>query len=125
MRVHITATRGFWDQPKERDQFYEQLHLEHTRIIERSSAPVGFFMITPRGDDIELHTLCIAPEYQRQGMGTLVIRQIVTDAQEHGREVFLSVLKSNAMARVFYERLGFMVIAEATHHYQMRLSYER
>jgi ribosomal protein S18 acetylase RimI-like enzyme len=125
MRVHITATRGFWNQPEERKQFHQQLQLEHTRVVERGNAPVGFSTIIPRGEDVELHTICMAPEYQGQGLGTAIIRQIVTDAQEQGREVFLSVLKPNTAARRLYERLGFTVTAETAHHYQMRMAASR
>jgi hypothetical protein len=41
MRVHITATRGFWDEAKERKQFREQLKLERTWVIEHSGVDVG------------------------------------------------------------------------------------
>jgi ribosomal protein S18 acetylase RimI-like enzyme len=74
-----------------------------------------------RGKNLELHTLCIAPEYQGQGTGTAVIRQIVNDAQGQEREVLVSVLKPNRAARALYERLGFVIIGETGHHYQMRL----
>jgi ribosomal protein S18 acetylase RimI-like enzyme len=121
MRAHITAARGFWDEAKERKQFREQLQLEHTRIIEHDGNSIGFFMKLERGQSLELHTLCIAPEYQGRGIGTAVIRQIVSDAQGHGREVLLSILKPNTSARALYERLGFVVIGETGHHYQMRL----
>jgi ribosomal protein S18 acetylase RimI-like enzyme len=121
MRVHITATRGSWDEAKERNQFHEQLQLEHTSVIEHGGVSVGFFMTFERGPYVELHTLCIAPEHQGRSIGTTVIRQITSDAQDQRREVRLSVLKSNTGARLLYERLGFMVTGETAHHYQMRL----
>jgi ribosomal protein S18 acetylase RimI-like enzyme len=121
MRSHITATRGSWDEAKERKQFREQLQLDHTRIIEHDGNPVGFFMNLAHAQSLELHTFCIAPEYQGRGIGTAIIRQIIGNAKRQGREVLLSVLKPNAGARALYERLGFMVTAETSHHYQMRL----
>lgn len=121
MRVHITATRGSWDEAKERQQFHQQLQLEHTCVIEHGGVSVGFFMTLERGQYVELHTLCIAPEHQGRSMGTTVIRQILSDAQNHRCEVRLSVLKPNTAARLLYERLGFMVTGETAYHYQMRL----
>jgi len=121
MRTHITAARGFWDEAKERKQFREQLQLEHTWLIERSSVAVGFFMTVERGQDVELHTLCIAPEHQGQAIGTTVMRQILTDAHDQKRGVLLSVLKPNTAARSLYERLGFIVTGETAHHYRMSL----
>ena len=124
MRVHIEATRGFWHEPKEREQFREQLQLHHTRIVEHGGIPIGFFMTLEREGHVELHTLCIAPEQQGRGIGTAAILEIVSDARDQGREVVLSVLKSNRAARSLYERLGFVVTGETVDHYQLRLFHK-
>jgi ribosomal protein S18 acetylase RimI-like enzyme len=121
MAGHITDARGFWDEATERKQFSEQLQLEHTRIIEGDGEPIGFLMVLEHEHDLELHTICIAPEHQSRGIGTAVIRQLLSDAQKQEREVFLSVLKPNTAARALYERLGFVVTGETRHHFQMRL----
>ena len=120
MRIHITAARGFWDEAKERQQFRDQLRLDQTHIVKRSGIDVGFFMTVPCGEDIEIHTLCVAPEHQGQGIGTAITRLIVEEAcaQKHG--VILSVLKVNTAARSLYERVGFVVNGESTYHYRMR-----
>jgi ribosomal protein S18 acetylase RimI-like enzyme len=120
MRMHITAARGFWDEAKERSQFREQLQFQHTRIIERNGARVGFLMTVERNQDIELHTLCIVPDCQRQGLGTAITRQILNDAHAKKCGVVLSVLKPNTAARLLYERLGFIITEESVHHYRMR-----
>jgi ribosomal protein S18 acetylase RimI-like enzyme len=121
MRVHIRAARGSWDEVKERSQFQEQLRLHETWIVERGGIDVGFFIAVPRGQDIELHTLCIAPEYQQQGTGTAITRQIIEEARARMCGVVLSVLKTNIAARSLYERLGFVVTEELPYHYRMRL----
>ena len=121
MRPYITAARGSWDQVKEDRQFREQLHLSSTRIILDEGNSVGFYMTRDEGHDLELHTLCIVPEYQRHGLGTAVVRQIIAQAQKSKRGVALSVLKANLGARLLYQRLEFVVISETDHHYRMRL----
>jgi ribosomal protein S18 acetylase RimI-like enzyme len=121
MRVPITSARGFWDEAKERTQFHEQLQLPHTQVIEHNGMSVGFLMTLELGKDIELHTLCIAPEHQGRGLGTAVTRQLIDDAHARRCGVVLSVLKANTAARSFYERLGFAVTEESVHHYRMRL----
>jgi len=120
MRIHITAARGFWDESRERRQFREQLDLHYTRIIEHNGVSVGFLMALPHGEDIEIHTFCIAPENQGQGFGTAITRQVLDDARIRRCGVVLSVLKANKAARSLYERLGFVVIEETDHHYRMR-----
>ncbi len=121
MRVPITAARGFWNEAKERTQFCEQLQPQHTHIVEQGGSDAGFFMALRNGQDIELHTLCIAPEHQRQGLGTAITRQVIDDAISQGCGVVLSVLKENRSARCFYERLGFIVTEESDYHFRMRL----
>ena len=58
---------GFGTEARERNQFLEQLQLHQTQIIEYDSKDIGFLITLERGHDIELHTLCIAPEYQGRG----------------------------------------------------------
>jgi ribosomal protein S18 acetylase RimI-like enzyme len=122
MRIHISAARGYWNEVKEEAQFREQLQLHNTRIIEHGVTSVGFFMTVEHNQDIELHTLCIAPEYQQHGFGTGVTRQLIDDARARSCSVVLSVLKVNTAARSFYERLGFVITEESARHYRMRLA---
>jgi ribosomal protein S18 acetylase RimI-like enzyme len=120
MRGHITEARGHWDETKEQTQFLEQLQLQHTQIVECEGMRAGFLMTMDDGQDIELHTLCIAPEYQRRGLGTAITRQLIADALARKCGVALSVLKVNTAARSFYTRLGFILTEESEHHYRMR-----
>ena len=78
-------------------------------------------MTLVRGEDIELHTLCITPEHQGRGLGITVTRQFLDDARGRKCGVVLSVLKANSAAQSLYERLRFAVTEESAHHYRMRL----
>jgi ribosomal protein S18 acetylase RimI-like enzyme len=120
MRPHITIARGHWDEPAERVQFLEQLEIDHTEIIRHGGVDVGFLTAMECGHDIELHTLCIAPEHQGNGLGTAVVRQVLREARGGGYGLVLSVLKANTGARALYERLGFVVRDESPSHYRMR-----
>jgi ribosomal protein S18 acetylase RimI-like enzyme len=121
MCAPITAARESWDEAKERTQFREQLQLHHTQIVENDGMSVGFLMIVERGHDIQLHTICIAPQNQGCGFGTAIIRELLDDASARKRGVIVSVLKANPAARSLYERLGFVVTEESSHHHHMRL----
>jgi ribosomal protein S18 acetylase RimI-like enzyme len=120
MRIHITAARGFWHEALERNQFLEQLQLHQTQIIEYHDKGIGFLMTLERDREIELHTLCIAPEYQGRGFGAVIVRGFLEEAKVHKRDAVLSVLRANTTARSFYERLGFVVFEESAHHHRMR-----
>ncbi len=121
MRVHITKSRGSWNEHRERTQFLEQLQIEHTKVIQRGGVDVGFVALLDRAPDVEMQTLCIAPDHQRHGLGTAVTRQVIEECRRHGYGLVLSVLKANIKARALYERLGFVLTQESQHHYRMRL----
>ena len=120
LRQSITAARGAWNDVRERAQFYEQLELEHTRIVESDGIAVGFVMVWPSGSDLELHTICILPQHQAQGIGAETIRLVVQSAAAGNLGIVLSVLKANGRARLFFERHGFVQIGESAYHYQFR-----
>lgn len=119
-REMITASRGFWGETRERQQFERQLHLSCTRIIQNKDTDVGFVTAVMRGKDVELHTICVLPEYQNRGIGSWVTNEVIRTAIESGRGIVLSVLKGNKNARLFYERLGFAVVGSSEHHHRMR-----
>jgi ribosomal protein S18 acetylase RimI-like enzyme len=85
LREPISVARGAWDEAREQLQFREQLELGRTQVIQLRGADIGFLMSQEHGDQVELHTLCIAPEYQSQGIGTYITRRLVSDAQTSGR----------------------------------------
>jgi GNAT superfamily N-acetyltransferase len=61
----------------------------------------------------------LLPAWQGQGIGAEVIAALVAKARDEGFPVTLSVLKGNP-ARRLYERLGFRVVAESAHEYELR-----
>jgi ribosomal protein S18 acetylase RimI-like enzyme len=122
MRAPITAARGFWDEANERTQFREQLQLHHTQIIENDEMNIGFLMTPECDQDIQLHTICIVPEMQGRGFGSAIISELLGEASARKLGVMVSVLKAKPAARFLYERLGFVVTEESTHHHHMRLA---
>lgn len=122
MRDSIEAARGVWDEARERAQFEHQLDLEHTKVICVGDSGVGFVTVIPRSAEIELHTLCVVPERQSQGIGSLVTRQIGESDYAAGIPIAASVLKTNMRATRFYKRLGFVRTGESRHHLRLVLS---
>jgi len=120
LREANTAARGAWDEAREKAQFLEQLDLSRTWVIGSCGIAIGFSKCRARDADMEIHTLGVAPEYQRQGNGAHVTQMLVATARETERGAVLSVLKANAGARRLYESLGFEVVSESGHHYHMR-----
>jgi ribosomal protein S18 acetylase RimI-like enzyme len=88
---------------------------------------VGLVSVSVRTLDrklLEVHTLCVEPDRQGAGVGTRVMRGVMTAARKAGSAVELSVLKSNTRAERFYARLGFAKTGGSTHHVRMRWPVE-
>jgi ribosomal protein S18 acetylase RimI-like enzyme len=68
---------------------------------------------------IEILDLHILPGYQRNGIGGKLISDIWERAARRGKEVHLSVLKTNPSIKL-YERLGFIATGQTETHILMK-----
>ncbi|MFS2007727.1 GNAT family N-acetyltransferase [Duganella sp. CT11-25] len=103
MRDYATALWGIW-RPRPDDT----LRLDTHRIILKENAAVGCVSITRHADHAWLEKLYITPASQRQGIGALVLQQLISEANASSLPLRLSVLTTNP-ARAFYEREGLCV----------------
>ena len=89
-------------------------------IIEAGGERAGFLMLAEEPTTLQIHTLCVAREYQGLGIGSRVTMDVVQCGDRLRRAVILSVLKVNVRAATLYKRLGFVFVDESEHHYHMR-----
>ena len=80
---------------------------------------VGLFKAYRRDTAWVLMQIQLAPASQGRGIGAALIEALIAQARREGVPVTLSVLKGNP-ARRLYDRLGFRVVAEDEHEYEMR-----
>jgi GNAT superfamily N-acetyltransferase len=83
------------------------------------SDDTGWLQTTPAGDAIFLGQLYLKARFQRQGIGSRVVRLLIEEAASTGKAVALAVVKINP-ARRLYERLGFRATHEDQHKIYMR-----
>lgn len=68
--------------------------------------------------ECHLLTLCVSPEYQRQGFGRRLFRLLLERAYKlEARECFLEVRASNTKAIALYRSLGFSQVGERRNYY--------
>lgn len=114
MQQYIEMTWG-WDEDSQiqRQQAeFAKFFDPHYQIIEATGQPIGTFIVNRHFDHIYLVGLYLLPEYQRQGIGSTILRELISEAQLHNVPIKLRVLKVNSQARRLYERLGFIAIDE-------------
>ncbi len=119
MRAYVEDTFGPWQADWQRDYFRKHFDPADLRIIQWDGADVGVLAVQARNEELFLALIEIHPAYQRQGIGTAVMRALLAEAREQGKPVALQVLKVNLPARSLYQRLGFGVTGENDTHYIM------
>lgn len=103
-------------------QSYEELMKLDTvvlRVAKRGTTLVGYTLFQWWGDELELHTIGVMPEEQRQGVGRRLLEDLFAYARQQGvARIFLLVRASNLAARALYEQFSFETIATRPHYYE-------
>ena len=110
---------GVWDEQQQRTSFATQWKREEVRIISVDGKDVGWLQVAELPTEIRLQKFYVSPQYQRSGIGSEVLSNLLAAWRSTGKRIVLRVLKNNP-ARRLYERLGFSVVAEAGVIFRMR-----
>ena len=116
-RTYVEATWG-WNEEWQSEYFRETRDLSRYEILTDDGRDIGCLGIRNEEQVLFLEYIAILPEYQNQGVGSEVVRDLLRSAAERGVTVGLSVLKVNP-ARKLYERMGFQVIGSDEFRYYM------
>jgi|SRR5215471_17226725 len=69
-------------------------------------------------DELHINTLAVSPRHRRQGLATVLLREVMAEAAREGaRRATLEVRASNTAALELYGQLGFRVTARRTNYY--------
>jgi len=106
MREAITATWG-WDENWQRRDFQERFSPARTKIILVAGEVAGMLEMEERAEDLFVNNIKIRPNLQSTGIGSSVLRWVISTAASKRLPIRLQVLRANTRALAFYERLGF------------------
>lgn len=107
----IEALFGWRGDAFEKVKFAEFYDRPHTQIILEDGSSIGWWTVVRNDDAIELGQIYLAPARQRRGIGTLLITQLLDEAQKQEKRLTLSTAKINP-ALSLYKRLGFFQVSE-------------
>ena len=90
---------------------------DNAYIIVLHNKRIGFYngQLLENGN-YEIGNICILPEYQRKGIGTKILKDILKKYKECNIEI--QYFKSNPVGEL-YKRLGFIKNGESKFHYKM------
>lgn len=79
---------------------------------------IGYLIAWYVFDEAHIANVCIAPDYRRQGLATLLIEAALAEARRRGTRRFdLEVRVSNQQARRLYEKMGFAPLGIRRRYY--------
>ena len=116
MRPYVEQIWG-WNESFQEERFRQGFEPDKTWVALSHEREIGFLRVTEKDEGIFIEQIYIIPEYQGRGIGTALVREVLSKKLP----VELSVLKLNTDARRLYERLGFRVNGESATHYHMRV----
>lgn len=112
MRDFIITTWGTWNEDRVRRESHEDIRSPNAQVIQVDDISVGVLVVDRFLTHIQIEQIYLLPEYQRVGIGTALIKNLMFEAAQFKIPVRLRVMAVNP-AKSFYERLGF-IVTEAT-----------
>ncbi|MDR1755123.1 MAG: ribosomal protein S18-alanine N-acetyltransferase [Eubacterium sp.] len=94
---------------------------EHSVIITHDTEGeiVGYVIGRCMADECELYRICVLPEFRKQGIGTLLIREFIEKCKNlFVKKIFLEVASRNLKAISLYESCGFKRTAMRKGYYR-------
>jgi ribosomal protein S18 acetylase RimI-like enzyme len=96
-----------WDEDIQIGFHQRQFSSQNTRLILLGGATVGWVSVFDHDDCTKIEELYVLPEFQKRGIGTAVLLEVIAHAKRRQVPLRLRVFKINDGARRLYERLGF------------------
>ena len=117
--AQLAAFLGMQFVAQRRDYAAQYPQAEH-RIILFNDEMAGRIMTGRTIEGIHLVDISLLPEYRNAGVGTILIGNLLADAEREGVPVHLQVLQTSPAKRL-YERLGFTKTSD--HDFYSRMQW--
>lgn len=79
------------------------------QIVEKAGQPIGRLLLHRRPEEILVVDISLMPEHRGKGIGTKLLKDVLTEGEVSGRRVAIHVEQFNP-AKHLYERLGFQYL---------------
>ena len=108
----IAIERASFQFPWSTRFFLDELQVDCARSIlaEVEGRIVGYVLFWFLPEEVDIHNIAVHPDFRRQGIGRLLLEQVVDTARRQERlRVTLDVRFSNAPAQNLYRSFGFVI----------------
>lgn len=98
---------GLWDEPAQEARIDGKLQRLAFRVVEFEGEPVGAIATETRNDHLFLHEMMLLPAWQGRGLGSIVLRHLIREAEAACLPIRLHTPLRNR-AQGLYRRHGFV-----------------
>lgn len=119
---YIEEIYGEWNEENQNKLFnkFMKENSKNIKLIYLNDKLVGFYNGKNKDDNtFEITNICVMPEYQNNGIGTAVLKEILFENND--KDIILQCFKENLAIKLF-ERVGFGKTMETETHYIMKKS---
>ena len=100
--------QGFFDD-------FRGLGYKHIIILMKGKRRIGFYQITPKKDCLDIRRIFLSPAYQGKGIG----KKFMYYFENLGYSKLRLRVWENNPARIFYGKLGYIIINKKEHRLEM------
>jgi len=90
-------------------------------VVEANAVPIGRLYLHRRSDEIRVVDIALLTEHRGRGIGEVLMRQVIAEADEKRLPVRIHVEHVNP-AQHLYDRLGFRRVGDTGVYYLMERS---
>lgn len=101
-----------WQFDMQRREYDARFPDARYQLILIDGEPAGRIWIGEDEEQIRLLDIALMPQFQKRGAGTVLLRELMREAEGKGKFLRHMVFVLNNDAHRFYERLGFAVIED-------------
>ena len=111
-----------WDEEVQLDFHAKDFKPEQVQIlIDEHGCDIGLLVVTEDDSSICVKSILLCNHAQGKGIGTVVLSGLIEQARSKAKPIELQVFKVNERARALYEKLGFGIVGQTKHHFQMTI----
>jgi ribosomal-protein-alanine N-acetyltransferase len=116
----LAIERKAFDIPWSSSMMRDSLEAAHTKVggLFKDGKLVAFVVYAIILDEAELLSMAVAPDYQRQGLGAILLENVISHAKRKKVEkLHLELRQSNLSALKLYQKYGFEQVGERKAYY--------
>ncbi len=107
-----------WDEIIQKDFFDKDfMNIQEFKVITYDNSDIGFTQIFENDNLINITEIHLLPQYQGNGIGTDIIKNIIHSGIQKNKLITLGCFKNNIKAKNLYIKLGFDLIKETPTHF--------